>query len=84
MMSYERLKIKKIKNVNYKHLLLSDDGVVISINKSYGGQFWLYEVELNEQVLHWICRVFTDMSVGTEFDRGISKWSLMKLSQSSV
>lgn len=70
--------------MNYKHLLLSDDGVVISINKPFGDQFWLHEVELNEQVLYRICRMFTAMSVGTEFDQGISKWSLMKLSQSSV
>lgn len=33
MSSYELLKLKKIKNMKYKHLLLSDDGVVISINK---------------------------------------------------
>lgn len=84
MMSYEWLKIKKIKNMKYKHLLLSDDGVVISINKSCGGQYHLSETELNEQALQWIYSVFTAMSVGAESDQGISKWSLMKLSQSGV
>lgn len=84
MMSYEWLKIKKIKNMKYKHLLLSDDGVGISINKSFGGQFRLSEIELNKQALQWIYSMFTAMSVGAESDQGISKWSLMKLFHTSV
>lgn len=84
IMSYEWLKIKKIKNMKYKHLLLSDDGVAISINKSFGGRFQLSEIALNETVLQWIYSMFTAMSVGAESDQEISKWNLMRLSQSRV
>lgn len=70
--------------MKYKHLLLSDDGVEIAINKSFGGQFQLSEIALNETALQWIYSVFTATSVGAESDQGISKWSLMRLSQSRV
>lgn len=52
-------KIKKIKNMKYKHLLLSDTGVVISINKSCSVQFCLSEIELNEQALQCIYNVYS-------------------------
>jgi len=74
-------KIKKIKNMKYKHLLLSDTGVVISINKSCSVQFCLSEIELNEQALQCIYNMFTAVAAGTQSEQGISKWKLMKFSQ---
>lgn len=84
MMSYESLKIKKIKNMKYKLLLLSDDRVVISIHKSFDGQFQLSEIELNEQALPLVYSMFTAMFIGPESDQEISKQNVIKLSQSSV
>lgn len=59
--------------MKYKHLLLSDAGVVISINKSCGVQFCLSEIELNKQALQCIYNMFTAVAAGAQPDQGISK-----------